>query len=186
MEMGGSAMGYGYTGGPGQSFPSEPPGPEKKHPYLYYWLTGGLATIIAAVIGVSVTTSSSSPSGGGTNTNANAGTSAVPAAYQGTWSGEVVFPTIGATAQFTISLSPGQAGSQVGQWQNVTAGCEGTVTLENSNVPLNLHLTTTSNPTGVCVPETDVQASESANGLTIVFGSDDGAAPGQGTLGHQA
>jgi hypothetical protein len=34
--------------------------PEKKHPYLFYWLTGGLATIIAAIIAVSISHSSSS------------------------------------------------------------------------------------------------------------------------------
>lgn len=28
--------------------------PEKKHPYLFYWLTGGLATIVAAIIAASV------------------------------------------------------------------------------------------------------------------------------------
>jgi hypothetical protein len=36
--------------------------PEKKHPYRFYWLTGGLATIIAAIIAVSVSHSSSSSS----------------------------------------------------------------------------------------------------------------------------
>ena len=40
--------------------------PEKKHPYLFYWLTGGLATILAAVIGVSIAHSSS----GSTNSTA--------------------------------------------------------------------------------------------------------------------
>lgn len=32
--------------------------PQKRHPYLFYWLTGGLATIVAAIIGISVTHSS--------------------------------------------------------------------------------------------------------------------------------
>jgi hypothetical protein len=35
--------------------------PEKKHPYLFYWLTGGLATILAAIIAVAVAHPSSGP-----------------------------------------------------------------------------------------------------------------------------
>lgn len=35
--------------------------PEKKHPYLFYWLTGGLATILAAVIAVAVAHPSPGP-----------------------------------------------------------------------------------------------------------------------------
>jgi hypothetical protein len=35
--------------------------PEKKHPYLFYWLTGGLATVLAAVIAVAVAQSSAGP-----------------------------------------------------------------------------------------------------------------------------
>jgi hypothetical protein len=36
---------------------------EKKHPYRTYWLTGGLATILAAIIAVAVAHPSSGPSG---------------------------------------------------------------------------------------------------------------------------
>ena len=32
--------------------------PRNRHPYRFYWLTGGLATIVAAIIGISVTHSS--------------------------------------------------------------------------------------------------------------------------------
>jgi hypothetical protein len=35
--------------------------PEKKHPYLFYWLTGGLATILAAIIAVVVAHPSPAP-----------------------------------------------------------------------------------------------------------------------------
>jgi hypothetical protein len=35
--------------------------PEKKHPYLFYWLTGGLATVLAAIIAVAVAHPSAAP-----------------------------------------------------------------------------------------------------------------------------
>lgn len=187
-------MSYGYPGGqqggpgpqgaPGYSY--EPPDPEKKHPYRYFWLTGGLATIIAAVIGVSVTTSSSN-SGGGGNNNANVtgNSSAVPASYQGTWSGSIAFTTMGITAGFNLLLDPGQVGQQVGNWENTTAGCSGPAILESSSIPLTLRLNTTLNPTGECVPQSDVEVTLQGTTLTIVATGDFGSAPGSGVLGRQ-
>lgn len=55
------------------------PEPERKHPYRFYWLTGGLATILAALIAVAVAHPSGpvNPSGPGTSspTLPNAGQS---------------------------------------------------------------------------------------------------------------
>jgi hypothetical protein len=48
--------------------------PEKKHPYLFYWLTGGLAAIIPPIIAVALTYSPSKP-GGPTLGYASAGSS---------------------------------------------------------------------------------------------------------------
>ncbi len=52
--------------------------PEKKHPYRFYWLTGGLATILAAIIAVVVAHPSGPPNPGPTTSSptlSNAGQS---------------------------------------------------------------------------------------------------------------
>jgi hypothetical protein len=170
----------------------ESPGPDKKHPFLFFWLTGGAATIIGAVIAVSVATSSShsSTSSQISNTSSqNSGSqggggssSGVPAAYQGSWAGLVTYPTVSATSQITLTLDAGQVGDEVGQWANVTLNCGGTVTLEGGGTTLSLHLVTTNNAAGVCVPQADAQVSQAGSDIAIVFESDFGAAPGSGTL----
>jgi hypothetical protein len=174
------------------------PGPDKKHPFLFYWLTGGAATIIAAVIGVSVATSPShsstssqsvgsqsvaSQSGGSQSIGSQgSGSSGVPAAYQGSWAGPVTYPTIGATSEITLTLNAGQVGDEVGQWANVNLNCGGTATLESGGTTLSLHLVTTDNASGVCVSQADAQVSQAGSDIAIVFESDFGAAPGSGTL----
>ena len=45
--------------------------PKNKHPYRFYWLTGGLATIIAAIIAVSVTHASSGTSSSSSGTSSS-------------------------------------------------------------------------------------------------------------------
>jgi hypothetical protein len=167
-------------------------GPDKKHPFLYYWLTGGAATIIAAVIAVHVATSSSHSSTSLQNSSTSSQTSGsqgsggsgsgVPAAYQGSWAGTVTYPTVGATAQFTLTLDAGQIGDEVGQWANVSLNCGGTVTLEGGGNTLSLHLVTTDNAGGECVTQADAQVSQAGSDIGIVFESDFGAAPGSGTL----
>ncbi len=69
--------------------------PEKKHPYLFYWLTGGLATIIAAIIAASVIHPSprpDNPSPGPTSTS----------------------PGTGGTSTGSSSTSPGSGNSSSG------------------------------------------------------------------------
>ena len=47
--------------------------PENKHPYLFYWLTGGLATIAAAVIATLIAMSATHQSSGSVNPSPGAG-----------------------------------------------------------------------------------------------------------------
>jgi len=168
-------------------------GPDKKHPYLYYWLTAGAATIIAAVIAVSVSTSShsstssqdsttSSQSSGSQDAGSGSSGSGVPAAYQGSWAGIVTYPTVGSRSDITLTLNAGQVGNEVGQWANVTLDCGGTATLESGGATVSLHLVTTDNAAGVCVSQADAQVSQAGSDIAIVFESDFGAAPGSGTL----
>jgi hypothetical protein len=191
-----NSLGYDSTKGEGRSPGSDStkgqdqsPGPDKKHPFLFYWLTGGAATIIAAVIGVSVATSpshsSTSSQSGGSQSGGSQGddSSGVPAAYQGSWAGPVTYPTIGATSEITLTLNAGQVGDEVGQWANVNLNCGGTATLESGGTTLSLHLVTTDNAAGVCVSQADAQVSQAGSDIAIVFESDFGAAPGSGTLG---
>jgi hypothetical protein len=169
----------------------EAPGPDKRHPFVFYWLTAGAATIIAAVIGVSVATSShsstaaqdssTSSQSGGSQGSGGSG-SGVPAAYQGSWAGIVTYPTIAARSEITLTLNAGQVGNEVGQWANVTLNCGGTATLESGGDTLSLHLVTTDNAGGVCVSQADAQISQAGSDIAIVFESDFGAAPGSGTL----
>jgi hypothetical protein len=163
----------------------EPVGTDKKHPILFYWLTAGAATIIGAVIAVNVATSSSHSSTSSQNTaqqNSAGSSSAVPAALQGSWAGVVTFPTVAARAEVTLALSAGQVGDDVGQWTNVTLNCAGTATLEGGGNTLSLHMVTTENNSGVCVPQWDAQVSQSGSDIALVVESDFGAAPGSGTL----
>jgi hypothetical protein len=46
---------------------------ENKHPYLFYWLTGGLATILAAVIAISVALSSGGSGGSSAGSGSSSG-----------------------------------------------------------------------------------------------------------------
>jgi hypothetical protein len=163
----------------------ESPGPDKKHPILFYWLTGGAATVIAAVIGVSVAASSSHSSTSTQSSGSQSvgdGGSGVPTAYQGSWAGPVTYPTVGETSQETLTLEAGQVGDEVGQWANVSLNCGGTVTLESGGTTLSLHLITTDNANGVCVSQADAQVSQAGSGIALVVESDFGAAPGSGTL----
>jgi hypothetical protein len=187
-----SSLGYDSTKGQGRSpgpdstkGKDQSSGPDKKHPFLFYWLTGGAATIIAAVIGVSVATSpshsSTSSQSSGSQIDDSSG-SGVPAAYQGSWAGPVTYPTIGATSEITLTLNAGQVGDEVGQWANVNLNCGGTATLESGGTTLSLHLVTTDNASGICVSQADAQVSQAGSDIAIVFESDFGAAPGSGTL----
>ena len=175
-----NGRGHDSTSGQHQS-----PGPDKKHPFLFYWLTGGAATIIAAVIGVSLATSSSNSSTSSQSSGSQGGGgsgSGVPAAYQRSWAGPIIFPTISATNQVTLTLDAGQVGNEVGQWANVTLNCSGTATLESGGTTLSLHLVTADNPDGACVPQFDAQVSQAGSDIAVVVESDFGAAPGSGTL----
>jgi hypothetical protein len=163
----------------------EPVGTDKKHPILFYWLTAGAATVIAAVIGVSVATSSSHSSTSSQNSaqqNSVESSSGVPAAFQGSWAGIVTYPTVGAQAEVTLALNAGQVGGEVGQWANVNLNCSGTATLEGGGNTLSLHMVTTENNSGVCVSQWDAQVSQSGSDIALVVESDFGAAPGSGTL----
>ena len=64
----------------------------------------------------------------------------------------------------------------------MTLNCGGTVTLESGGTTLSLHLVTTDNGNGVCVPQADAQVSQAGSDIAIVFESDFGAVPGSGTL----
>jgi hypothetical protein len=170
----------------------ESPGPDKKHPFLFFWLTGGAATIIGAVIAVSVATSPSHSSTSSQNSSTSSqvsgspgsggSSSGVPAAYQGSWAGNVTYPTVGATSEITLTLNAGQVGNEVGQRANVTLNCSGTATLESGGATISLHLVTTDNASGECVSQADAQVSQAGSDIAIVFESDFGAAPGSGTL----
>ena len=154
-----NSLGYDSTKGRSPESDStkgqdESPGPDKKHPFLFYWLTGGAATIIAAVIGVSVATS---PSHSSTSSR-------------------------GHDLRSPLTLNAGQVGDEVGQWANVNLNCGGTATLESGGTTLSLHLVTTDNSGGVCVSQADAQVSQAGSDIAIVFESDFGAAPGSGTL----
>src|ERR1700749_1731700 len=56
------AAGMNRSGNDSTSRQDEPSGMDKKNPVLFYWLTGGAAAIIAAVIAVNLTSSHSNTS----------------------------------------------------------------------------------------------------------------------------
>ncbi len=60
--------------------------------------------------------------------------------------------------------------------------CGGTVTLESGGTTLSLHLVTTDNADGSCLPQADAQVSQAGSDIAVVVESDFGQAPGSGTL----
>jgi hypothetical protein len=174
--------GWGNTPTTGQD---SSPGPEKRHPYLYYWLTAGAASIIAAAVGVNAATSSSPSSAVGQSNGSQNGigsSNSVPAAYQGSWAGIISYPSTGNTEEITLALDAGQVGDEVGQWSSVTLNCSGTVTLKGGGNTLALYLVTTNNTSNVCASQVDAQVSQAGSNIAVVIESDFGVVPGSGTL----
>jgi hypothetical protein len=149
-----------------------------------YWLTGGLAVIVAVIIGASVVTSGpddppARPGAAGTGGNA------VPSALQGAWQGILTYPGT-PTVKFSLTIGSGAAGSKVGEWLDQTRECKGDIYLRTGGgTQLLLHLVTTANALNMCVPQADARASL-ADGtlLALRFDQTYGATPHSGTLHH--
>jgi hypothetical protein len=151
----------------------------RKHPNLLYWLTGGLAVVVAVLIGISVATSGANdppvPSGTGRN--------AVPTALQGSWEGILAYPG-SPTVKFSLTIGSGAQGVKVGEWLDQTQECQGDIYVRaGGGVQLLLHLVTTANALNMCAPQADARASLE-DGTLLVFRFDQtyGATPHSGTL----
>ncbi|HEX5404495.1 MAG TPA: hypothetical protein VFX16_19585 [Pseudonocardiaceae bacterium] len=147
-----------------------------KHPNLLYWLTGGLAVIVAVIIGVSVVTS-------GPDDDEPATGAGVPTALQGAWQGILTYPGT-PTVKFSLSIGSGTVGSKVGEWLDQTRECKGDIYLRTGGGrQVLLHLVTTANALDMCTPEADARASLEADTLlTLRFDPTYGATPHTGTL----
>jgi hypothetical protein len=97
--------------------------PEKKHPYRFFWLTGGLAAIIVAIITVALTHSLSGP-----NNPAHGPSSSSP--QTGSTSSGAGNKSSGSDASAPAHLSspPAAGGPITGDW-NVTYAAPATVTI---------------------------------------------------------
>jgi hypothetical protein len=164
--------------------------PKNKHPVRTYWLTAGLATVLAAIIGVSVALISNghtNSGGAGTNSANQAGqVSGVPSSYQGTWQGAIGYPGYD-SFQVTLQLGPGSSGNQVGQYSNSTTGCVWTVYLVHGGTPLLVHMVvTTPGPNCVSSFEANV-ALQSQNSVSwaIIADPNTGVVPRSGILTSQ-
>lgn len=163
-----------------------------RHPYLYYWLTGGLATILAAVVTVLATSGSSThkpPKSSAQNLSESSAQNAagevarVPPSYQGTWQGILSYS--GSSEQISLELGPGSTGAEVGQATNTTYDCQGSVYLVSSGGQLLLHYVLTSNPMDRCVSYGNATATlQGPNSLNFAFVADPntGIVPAAGTL----
>jgi hypothetical protein len=126
--------------------------PQKKHPYRFYWLTGGLAAILAAIIAAVVALSS----GGNGNPSTGFGSAmgrngSFPPGYQGTWQGIISY-TDEPSYKVILQLSPGSPGQAIGQFTNTDLDCVWTVYLVQNGTPLQLHWILKSSPQGsICL-----------------------------------
>jgi len=96
--------------------------------------------------------------------NANGNQAAVPASYQGTWTGEVS-QSNDVSYQLTLKIGPGNVGTAVGSWQVPTFGCSGELDLESGGGPLELRQGTTFNPTLQCFSQFEVSVTLQGAGL---------------------
>jgi|SRR6185437_13237622 len=102
--------------------------PQNRHPYLFYWLTAGFASIVIAIIGISVTHSSSgsvSTSGSSQSTPAYSGPPSAGTSYAPPGSASASTHTI--KRQGTITLNNGYSVAlytDVPNWQ-INIGCGG-------------------------------------------------------------
>ncbi len=80
---------------------------------------------------------------------------AVPASYQGTWTG-VVTQSNNATYQLTLKIGAGSVGTGVGSWQVPIFSCSGVLVLESGGGPLVLRQNTTYNPSLQCFSKFEV------------------------------
>jgi hypothetical protein len=97
--------------------------PEKKHPYRFYWLTGGLATIIVAIITVALTHSLSGP-----NNPASGPSSSSPQTASTSSGASNASSGSGTSAPAHLSSPPAAGGAITGNW-NVTYAAPATVTI---------------------------------------------------------
>ncbi len=91
----------------------------------------------------------------------------IPAAYQGTWEGGIVYQDV--YDEVSMSLNQGPVGTQVGQFMNDTLDCQASVYLEGGNGPIYLRLILTSSPENVCVPFMYAQATLTSSGLNFAL-----------------
>ena len=97
--------------------------PEKKHPYRFYWLTGGLATIMVAIITVALTQSLSGPNNpapGPSSSSPQTGSTSSGAGNTSSGSDT--------SAPAHLSSPPAADGPITGDW-NVTYAAPATVTI---------------------------------------------------------
>jgi hypothetical protein len=156
----------------------------RKHPNLLYWLTGGLAVIVAVIIGASVVTSGPDDppaQSGSTGTGRNG----VPTAQQGSWQGILTYPGT-PTVKFSLTIGSGAVGTKVGEWLDQTRECQGDIYLKpGGGAQLLLHLVTTANALNMCVAQADARASLAGGSLLALrFDQTYGAVPRSGTLHH--
>jgi hypothetical protein len=77
-----------------------------------------------------------------------AGSSAVPASYQGTYSGDLGVPGY-ASLSIGLTLQSGSQGADVGELTSSTAGCQVALYLDGGSGPIDLRLVV-ANPQGAC------------------------------------
>lgn len=129
-------------------------------------------------IGEQIATTTSSPAG-------------LPAGYQGTWQGDLVYGAENIAVSMT--LGQGADGAQVGSFVNETLDCEATVYLEGGQGPVYLRLITTTNALNECVSLAYARATLTSSGLDFIFEDssevspsepESNVAPASGTLGQ--
>jgi hypothetical protein len=122
--------------------------PQKKHPYRFYWLTGGLAAILAAIIAAVVALSSAGPGNTSTSSGNTTGQdNGFPLGYRGTWQGIISY-TDQPSYHVILQLSPGSPGQVIGQFTNTDTDCAWTVYLVQNGTPLQMHWVLNSSPPG--------------------------------------
>ncbi len=91
---------------------------------------------------------------------------AVPASYQGTWTG-VVTQSNNVSYQLTLKIGAGSVGTGVGSWQIPIFGCSGVLVLESGGGPLVVRQNTTFNPNLQCFSQVEGTVTlQGSSGLT--------------------
>jgi len=91
----------------------------------------------------------------------------VPADYQGTWQGNIVYGTT--SDRVSMTIGHGTVGTQVGEFTNYALGCQRLVYLEGGTGPIYLRLVATSNSASQCASFVYARVTKTSTGLDIVM-----------------